>query len=488
MSIEKMTEQEIREGVLKEFEKLAAIPRPSGHEKGVSDFLKGYLAELGFSVTQDSVNNIIADVTATKGSEGAPRTVLQGHMDMVCVAAPGVTYHPMTDPIRLKRTKEYLMAEGTSLGADDGIGVAEAIFMAKNSESHGPLRLIFTVDEERGMEGAIHLAPEALKDVTYLINCDSENYDELTVGSAGSVDLAFRRELKRTSVTLPKVYELSVKGLKGGHSGERIGDGRGNAIKALASALRSLQEKGQVELISFEGGTARNAIPSSSKAVFATDLSEAEIQSMLKEEETRFLAKHGNAETGIDFLLEEREAEGEAIIPGDTMRLLRLVGLLHSGTYAMSTVIPGLVETSANLGLLTMEGDMAEVAFFPRSSIDGKVDDFRRYAKDVADLTGFELQVGTQSPGWKENKSSRLAKIMTEVFEQQNGMPMKVASIHAGLECGWHLRKNPGLDMVSIGVTTQDIHSPKERLLLKTIAPQVRLIDETLRRIAAEKA
>lgn len=490
MAIENMTEEEIREGVLKEFEKLAAIPRPSGHEKGVSDFLKGYLAELGFSVTQDSVNNIIADVPATKGSEGAPRTVLQGHMDMVCVAAHGVMYRPTTDPIRLKRTAEYLMAEGTSLGADDGIGVAEAIFLAKNSESHGPLRIIFTVDEERGMEGAINLEAKHLEDVAYLINCDSENYDELTVGSAGSVDLVFHRKLKRAPVTLPRVYALSVKGLKGGHSGERIGDGRGNAIQALASALRALQEKGQVELVEFAGGTARNAIPSTAKAVFATSLPAEEIQAVLKEEESRFLAKYGNAETGIDFGLEERETEKEkdALIAGDAMRLLRLVGILHSGTYAMSTVIPGLVETSANLGVVTMEGDDVEVAFFPRSSVDAKVDDFRRYAKDVADLTGFSLEVGTQSPGWKENKSSQLAKIMTEVFRKQNGKPMKVASIHAGLECGWHLRKNPNLDMVSIGVTTLDIHSPKEHLLLSTIAPQVRLIDEALRRISTQKA
>ncbi len=488
MAIEKMTEEEIREGVLKEFEKLAAIPRPSGHEKGVSDFLKGYLTELGYSVTQDSVYNLVADIPATKDCEKAPRTVLQGHMDMVCVAAHGVTYQPKTDPIRLKRTAEYLMAEGTSLGADDGIGVAEAIFLAKNSDSHGPLRIIFTVDEERGMEGAINLAAKNLEDVSYLINCDSENYDELTVGSAGIVDLTFRRELKRTPVTLPSAYTLSVKGLKGGHSGERIGDGRGNAIKALASALRALQEKGQVELISFAGGTARNAIPSTAKAVFATSLSAEEIQAVLKEEESRFLAKYGNAETGIDFVLEKTESEEDALIAGDAMRLFRLLSILHSGTYAMSTVIPGLVETSANLGVVTMEGDTVEVAFFPRSSVDAKVDDFRRYAKDVADLTGFTLEVGTQSPGWKENKSSNLAKIMTEVFEKQNGKPMKVASIHAGLECGWHLRKNPKLDMVSIGVTTLDIHSPKERLELKTIAPQVRLIDEALRRIATEKA
>ena len=171
---------EILEGVLLEFEKLAAIPRPSGHERAVSDFLKKYLTDLGFSVTQDEVCNIIADVPASKGFEKAPLTVLQGHMDMVCVAEVGRSYDPLKDAIYLKRTSEFLEACGTSLGADDGIGVAVAIYIARTAKEHGPIRLIFTVDEERGMTGAIHLADKYLAGVDYLINCDSENVDEVS--------------------------------------------------------------------------------------------------------------------------------------------------------------------------------------------------------------------------------------------------------------------------------------------------------------------
>lgn len=253
-------QNEVLEGVLAEFAKLAAIPRKSGHEQAVSDFLKSYLSELGFTVMQDEANNIIADKKATAGFEKAPLTILQGHMDMVCVAEEGYAYDPLKDPIKLVRTEEYLSAEGTSLGADDGIGVAEAIYIMKTAKDHGPLRLIVTTDEEQSMKGAIRLSAEHLKDASFLINCDSENYDELTVGSAGSVDLDFTRELKRVEPETSAAWRLEVKGLLGGHSGERIGDGRGNAIRTLAMILTALQAKGEVELASLRA--ARPAMPS----------------------------------------------------------------------------------------------------------------------------------------------------------------------------------------------------------------------------------
>ena len=245
---------EILEGVLNEFAKLAAIPRKSGHEQAVSDFLKNYLTELGFAVTQDEKNNIIADKPACPGFENAPLTILQGHMDMVCVAAEGVAFDPLKDAIKLVRDEKFLRADGTSLGADDGIGVAEAIYIMKNAKDHGPLRMIVTVDEEQGMTGAIHLDAKHLQDAKFLINCDSENYDELTVGSAGSVNLDFSREIKWVKPEMTAAWQIEVKGLLGGHSGERIGDGRGNAIRTLAMTLAALAAEGEVELAAFNGG------------------------------------------------------------------------------------------------------------------------------------------------------------------------------------------------------------------------------------------
>lgn len=475
---------EILDGVLEEFQKLAAIPRKSGEEKRVSDFLKTYLTEQGFHVVQDEVNNIIADAPATPGFEQAPRTILQGHMDMVCVAEDGYAYDPLRDPIKLVRSEKYLEAEGTSLGADDGIGVAEGLYLLKHAKDHGPLRLIVTVDEERGMTGAIHLAPKYLQDAKFLINCDSENYDELTVGSAGSVDLTFRRALKYEAAPEGKAYRLSVGGLLGGHSGERIGDGRGNALRTLAFLLQALSRQGRIALVDFHGGKAHNAIPDTAEACFLTQIPREEISQILTAEKEKFLAIYGAVDPSVEFVLQETEAPERVLIPGDAQRLLRLLLLLHTGVFAMSTVIPSLVETSANLGVVRMEDDVVSVEYFPRSAVDGKLDEFAAEARILGDLVGFEAVVGTKSPGWKENKKSVLAKMMAEVFEEQNGKPMKVETIHAGLECGWHFGKNPQLDMVSIGVTTQDIHSPNERLVLATVEPQVRLIEEALRRIA----
>ena len=209
---------EILADVLDEFSNLAKIPRKSGHEKAVSDYLKKRLEGMGLSVVQDDVNNIIADMPASPGYESAPRTILQCHMDMVCVAEEGVSYDPLTDPIRLHRTDEILEAEGTSLGSDDGSGIAIIIHTLKSVKRHGPLRMIVTVDEEQGMTGAVHLDKKYLSDADFLINCDSENYDELTVGSAGSVNLDFEKEMKEQKPVCGSAYEIAVSGLKGGHS------------------------------------------------------------------------------------------------------------------------------------------------------------------------------------------------------------------------------------------------------------------------------
>ena len=197
------------ETVITEFEALTHIPRPSGHEKAVSDYLKKRFEEIGCTVTQDEVLNIIAELPATKGCEAAPRTILQGHMDMVCVAKPGVIYDPLKDPIKLVRTEKALTADGTSLGGDDGIGVAEILTAMQYTEEHGPLRAIVTVDEEQGMSGARHLAADHLKEARFLINCDSEDYHIMTVGSAGSVNLDFSRTLSRRESELP-AYRIAA--------------------------------------------------------------------------------------------------------------------------------------------------------------------------------------------------------------------------------------------------------------------------------------
>ena len=479
------TSENILEGVLKEFAQLAKIPRKSGHEEAVSAYLRDYFRHMGLAVVQDEVGNIIVEVPAAKGCEKAPLTILQGHMDMVCVAAPGCVFDPLQDAIQLQRDDTYLFADGTSLGSDDGIGVAEAMYIIQNFREHGPLRLIVTVDEEQGMNGAIHLDEKYLSDASYLLNCDSENYDELTVGSAGSIDLDFSRRIRWQPAGAAAAWRIAVHGLAGGHSGERIGDGRGNAIRTLALVLAAMEAQGiPFEIAEIHGGIARNAIPAEACAVLVTAASQEEIENILQDQTRRFMEIYGAVDPGLHMDLQKAAAPEQVFSADDKQALLQLLPLLHTGVYAMSSIIPGMVETSANLGVIDTKDDQVDIQFYPRSAIDQKVDEFRCMALILADLCGFVLHAGTQSPGWKERKDSRLAKIVAETFEQQNGRPMKVASIHAGLECGWHFQKNPHLDMVSIGVTTLDIHSPKERLVLATVAPQVRLIEAALQKIA----
>ena len=480
------TEQEIVEAVLEEFKGIAAIPRPSGHEKAVSDYLYGRLQALGCKVMQDEVCNLIADLPATKGREKAPLTILQSHMDMVCVADEGVVYDPITDPIRLQRSEKYLAAEGTSLGSDDGIGIASILYVLAHSAAHGPLRAIFTVDEEVGMHGATFLAADYLTDASFLINCDSEDYDQVTVGSAGSVGIDFHRPLTFSSSPEGRGWKIAVKGLLGGHSGERIGDGRGNAIRTLALLLASFQEHQiSFRLSGLQGGKARNAIPASAEAVIVSTADEQTFRAVLDEAQQRFLTAYGSVDPAMHIFLTEMPLPQQVFSPADMEAFWQLVTSLHTGVYAMEPAIPGLVETSANIGMAFVKDGVLTVTFYPRSTVDSKLREFQQTARILGRWSGFAVETGEPAPGWKERTESRLTPMMTRIFEEQNGKPMSVVTIHAGLECGWHIKKNPALDMVSIGVTTKDIHSPKERLVLATVAPQVRLMDETLHRIAA---
>ena len=475
------------ETVISEFEALTHIPRPSGHEKAVSDYLKKRFEELGCTVTQDEVLNIIAELPATKGCEAAPRTILQGHMDMVCVAKPGVIYDPLNDPIKMLRTEESLTADGTSLGGDDGIGVAEILTAMQYTEEHGPLRAIVTVDEEQGMSGARHLAADHLKEARFLINCDSEDYHIMTVGSAGSVNLDFSRTLSRRESEMP-AYRIAVEGLLGGHSGERIGDGRGNAIRTLALALQALETHGKIEIVTFTGGTARNAIPPTAEAVIRTGINEREIVNVLVAEEKRFYALYGTADPGMKFAFTTVENAGRVIGEAEERDLIDLLTLLRTGVHDMSRLHVDKVETSANLGVLRMDENDVRVQFFPRSSVNERLDEIIVMARTMAERTNFNLTVGSQSPAWRERENSVLAKLMGEVYAAQNGgAGMKIESIHAGLETSWHAAKNPELDMVSIGVTTTGIHTPAERVEVATIVPEAKLLMGTLRRIAQEK-
>lgn len=484
--------EEILDGVLAEFAKLAAIPRPSKHEEQVSNFLKDLLTECGLKVVQDKFNNIIAEVPASIAKETAPLTILQGHMDMVCVAKDGYKFNPTRDPIKLVRDEKFLTAEGTSLGADDGIGIAEILYLIKNLDcfAHGRLRIIFTTNEETGMSGAIGLDKKFFDDASYLINCDAQKFDELVVGSAGGVQATFWRELHyvRPDTKLGTNVAIKISGLRGGHSGEEISSGRVNALKVALKVMRTITRIGKLRLSSWSGGTAFNVIPNSSELVLATDLKPAKVQDICAEIEQAIKNVYGATEPNIKIETQIIKRPDKVLHVKDYDCLTNFVELMHSGVYLMSPDNPAQVLASANLGVVRMDDNIVELKVFPRANADELTEEFIDGFKQAAQLCVLESKFPTPIPAWTFNRDSKLLKLFQEVFTEQQGHVPEVKTVHVGLETGHFAKKNPTLDIISIGTTNEHIHSTNERLHLETVAPHVKLIAGVLEKISATTA
>lgn len=478
-----MKDNEIIEGVLKEFAGLAKCPRPSRHEKIVSDYIVRRLGELGITqVVQDEVYNVIADVPAAPGCEDMALTIIQGHMDMVCVAKPGVEYDPLTSEIKLVREGNILRADGTSLGADDGIAVAVALYLIQQDVPHGPLRLIFTVDEETVMTGAIHLDPKYVQDAKYVLNCDSEYIDILCVGSAGSVHTHFYRTLTRKQPGGTKAVAIRTKDFIGGHSGETINAGKSNAIKALAQVLRRLTDHDiAYELASIDGGVAANAIPSAAEAVIVlSDSNTAAVQAVLDDAKKELHLVYGEVEKDADIVMEDRPMPETVLAADDAKAVIQLLLILHCGVFAMNQLLPKLPDLSANVGTVRTEEGRIAVQYFPRSSSDARLREFMQVLPVYGELTGCTVDIASPEPAWTENPHSQLLPIISEVYTAEAGHAPRVEAMHGGLETGYFYAMNPNLDIVSVGPTTHAIHSADESLELDTVALLVRIIAGTL--------
>ena len=481
------TNEKILDGVLAEFSKLAAIARPSKHEERVSNLLKKFFVERGLEVVQDDLKNIIAEIPASPGKENSPLTILQAHMDMVCVAAEGYEFNPLRDPIKLIRDEKFLRAEGTSLGADDGIGIAEILYLVENHQSfeHGRLRIIFTVDEEQGMSGAIGLDEKFFADTDFLINCDSEKFGEIVAGSAGSVHMTFWRELHyvRPDTKLFTNMLIKIGGLRGGHSGEEISCGRINAIKVAVQIMSKITERGKIRLASLSGGKAFNVIPDSAQIVIATDLKVAEVQNLCEDLTRSLKTVYGASEPNLKIEAQVVRRPEKVLHAKDYECLTNLVTLIHSGVYFVNPVDPAQVIGSANLGVVRMDDKVVELKVLPRGNADELVDEFIAGFSQAGKLCAFESKFSAPSPAWTFKPDSKLLKLAEEIFAEQQGHAPAVKTIHAGLETSFFAKKNPALDIISIGTTNEDIHSPNERLHLDTVAPHVKFIVGLLERI-----
>lgn len=453
------------------FAEVNKVPRPSKKEEQIIAFLKAFGESLGLPVKVDETGNVCISKPATPGHEHRKTVILQSHMDMVCEKNKDVDFDFSKDAIQTYVDGEWMRAKGTTLGADDGIGVAmEMAILKSNDIEHGPIECVFTRDEETGLTGAFGMKGDFMHG-DYLINLDSEDEGQIFVSCAGGV---------RTTATYPfhttpmpdgyYTFLLTVKGLNGGHSGDDINKKRANANKLLVRFLVNVMNKFDLRLADIQSGGLHNAIPREGHAVCAIPADKK--SALLKELETYLAAvkeEFAATEKDLQITITDHEAAKEAMDVTEMHRMLLSLYAVHNGVYAMSQDIDWLVETSSNLASIRREGDHVVVTTSQRSSVASNCENMAAIVRAAFELGGAQTVTNEGYPGWKFNPNSELLKIATESYQHLFGKEPKVLAIHAGLECGLFSEKYPHLDMVSFGPTLRGVHSPDERLLIPTV-------------------
>lgn len=469
------------------FDEITKVPRPSCHEEQIRNYLLDFAKKHGLEAKTDKCGNVSMRKPASKGFENAPTVVLQAHMDMVAEKNSDVEHDFMKDPIRTYVDGDWVKAKGTTLGADNGIGIAGALaVMIDPSLKHGPVEALFTINEEIGLEGAQNVGPDMITG-NILINLDSEDDGEIFVGCAGGIDTT--AEFKYNRSISPEHFSylrVSVRGLLGGHSGGDIHLGRANANKVIARFIWDCSQKWPVEVCSFNGGNLRNAIPREAEAVFG-------INSEHKSEIIRNLNKYAEAirdefkgvEPQMDLKIEETERPEFCIDSDTSNRLIRAIYSAPHGVISMSRDIPGLVETSTNLAAVKMlEGDIVRITTSQRSSVESRKNDIAGQVEAHFQLAGAKVTHSDGYPGWAPNMDSKIMRISAEAYKELFNQEAAIKAIHAGLECGLFLAKFPHLDMVSFGPTMTGVHSPDEQLNIPTVEKFWRHLCRVLEKVA----
>ncbi len=455
------------------FDQMLQIPRPSYHEEKIQEWAFNFGKSLGLETSKDEAGNVIIRKPATPGMENRKGVILQGHLDMVPQKNSDKVHDFETDAIEATIDGEWVKANGTTLGADNGIGVSAAMaVLASKTLKHGPVEVLLTATEETGMDGANGLKPGILKG-DILINMDSEDEGELYVGCAGGEDanvlFSYSDEEIPAGFTALK---LSVTGMKGGHSGIDIPSGRGNANKVFFRILNAAYEKLGVRLASIEGGSLRNAIPREAFGVIAVDEADvADFVALVEEYTDKIKAELSVTEPGLKVAVEETELPTALIDETTQVNLTLSVVACPNGVIRMSDSMEGLVETSTNLALVKSDADKKTVscAALMRSSVDSAKEDLASRMKAVFTLAGAEVSFDGAYPGWKPNMDSPILKTMQDVYNKNFGKIPEIKAIHAGLECGILGGKYPNWDMISFGPTIRFPHSPDEKVNIETV-------------------
>lgn len=454
------------------FEKICKIPRPSRKEEKIGAWLMEFAREHQLEARQDEAGNILIIKPATAGKEQVPTVVLQSHMDMVCEKNSDVQHDFDKDPIEPYIDGEWVKAKGTTLGADDGIGMAAALVVLTSEDiQHGPVECLFTVDEETGLSGAFALKSGFFKG-RILLNLDSEDEGEIFIGCAGGIDTVVRLPYENESTPGGQfAVRVTLKGLQGGHSGDDINKGRGNAIKILNRFLWDMNEKYGISVAFFEGGNLRNAIAREAAAVITFD---EKLKENIRIDFNVYAAEMERVwkltEPGLKMELESADLPAKVLTAGATEALLNSLYACPHGVFSMSYRMPGMVETSTNLAAIRFtEDNVILITTSQRSDIDSEKLNIAHMVASVFRMAGASVEHGEGYPGWLPNPDSAILKAAVDSYKRLFGKVPVVRSIHAGLECGLFLEKYPGMDMISFGPTLRGVHSPDEKINIETV-------------------
>lgn len=468
------------------FDEITKIPRPSKKEEKIRKFILDFAAKHGLEAKTDAIGNVAINVPATPGHENAPKVILQGHMDMVC-ESNDKNFNFETTPITTIVEGEWVRANGTTLGADNGIGVAASLAaLTDPTVVHGPVEALFTMDEETGMTGAFNIG-DGMIDGDILVNLDSEDDAEIFVGCAGGVDTVCTFKYNRSFAPKDFHYvKISVLNGQGGHSGGDIHLGRANANKLLCRFLFNVSQKHEIVLSEIDGGNLRNAIPRASHAIVGVHTSKKE---ELCADFNKYVADVKNEYAGIEPTLElklETVDMPDFCVDSETSTaVIRSIYSAPHGVVSMSRDLEGLVETSTNLASVKMGGENTiVVTTSQRSSVESRKWDIANQVEAHFLLAGATVKHGEGYPGWQPNMKSPIMKIASDAYKELYGITPAIKAIHAGLECGLFLEKYPHLDMVSFGPTLRDVHSPSERMHI----PAVERFYEQLKLVLAKVA
>lgn len=476
------------QNVWKNFLALTQIPHPSGYTEKIAAFLVDFAKKNGADAHIDEAGNVIMTVAATPGYENRAVTVLQAHMDMVPQKTKDSAHNFETDPLDVYIDGEWVTARNTTLGADDGMGVAAAMAIIEDkSVEHGPLEVLITRDEETGMFGAFGLKPGELK-AKYMLNLDSEEEGEITIGCAGGEDVVCTMEYQELEVNPENMlaYEISIKGLLGGHSGLEICKGRANANKLMARTLYAAVGTNLCCVASWHGGNMRNAIPRDGEAVVLVPaMKEQEFLSLIDECRATFTAEFADIETnGFQFTATRLNNVPSKAMPLDIQQnIIEAVMAAHDGVLRYCPSMPELVETSSNLAIISIAEGKAEIDILARSSQDSMKHYICNSLKSCFSMAGMHVEFSGEYGGWQPNPKSPLVAMMSDIYEKMYGNKPVVSACHAGLECGIFLPNYPEMDMASFGPTLVSPHTPSEACLIPTVEKFYNYLLEILKNI-----